>query len=72
MPPKFEFFDYKGYRIPEHLIALTGAGSETLDLIGRAHIEHLEEFVGTDPGMTFEGIRLRHRARRIPSRRYSE
>jgi ubiquinone/menaquinone biosynthesis C-methylase UbiE len=53
VPPKFEFFDYKGYRIPEHLIALTGAGSETLDIIGRAHIEHLEKFVGIDPGMTF-------------------
>jgi len=51
VPPKFEFFDYKGFRIPEHLIFLTGAGSETFDIVGQAHIEHLQKFAGLDPGM---------------------
>jgi ubiquinone/menaquinone biosynthesis C-methylase UbiE len=51
VPPKFAFFDYKGFRIPEHLIMLTGAGSETFDIVGNAHIEHLQKFAGLDPGM---------------------
>ena len=52
VPPKFEYFDYKGFHIPEHLIALTGAGSQTLEIVGRAHIDHFQKFVGIASGMT--------------------
>jgi ubiquinone/menaquinone biosynthesis C-methylase UbiE len=52
VPPKFDFFDYRGFRIPEHLVALTGAGSATFEAVGRAHIEHFQRFVGIVPGMT--------------------
>ena len=52
VPAKYEFFEFRGFRIPAHLIALTGAGGETLDSIGRAHIRLYEKFCGLAPDMT--------------------
>jgi len=51
VPPKYELFEFKGFHIPEHLIALTGAGSHTFENIGRAHITHFKKFVGLSPDM---------------------
>jgi SAM-dependent methyltransferase len=51
VPPKYELLEFKGFRIPEHLIALTGAGSDTFDGIGGAHIAHFKKFVGLSPDM---------------------
>ncbi len=39
--------------MPEHLIALTGAGFETLDTIGKAHIATYTKHIGISPDMTF-------------------
>jgi SAM-dependent methyltransferase len=52
VPPKWETFAFKGFDVPVHLIKLTGAGPETLDSIGKAHIEHYKRVVGLEPGMT--------------------
>ena len=52
VPPAYEFFEFKGFRIPVHLITLTGAGPESLDWIGRHHIELYDKFIGLRPDMT--------------------
>ena len=52
MPSRYEFFEFKGFHIPAHLIALTGAGPETFDLIGRRHIELYNRFCGISAEMT--------------------
>jgi SAM-dependent methyltransferase len=52
VPPKYELFEYKGFRIPAHLILLTGAGPETLEPIGKAHIASYEKFMGLSSKMT--------------------
>jgi len=52
LPSKVEMFAYKGFNIPAHLILLTGAGAETLEPIGRAHIASYEKFMGLAPDMT--------------------
>src|SRR5262245_9645324 len=52
VPPRMEFFEFKGYKIPVHLINLTGAGPETLDQIGKAHIEAYRKHVGLERDMT--------------------
>ncbi|MFH1066667.1 MAG: class I SAM-dependent methyltransferase [bacterium] len=44
---------YKQYEIPEHLCVLTGAGSDTLDPIGRKHVENYAKYMGLWPEMTF-------------------
>lgn len=56
IPPEFRLFEYKGFRVPEHLIRLTGAGPDTFDLIGRAHIKNYERQMGLFPDMTFLDI----------------
>lgn len=53
VPLKMSFARFKGYSIPEHLIALTGAGFETLDSIGKAHIATHAKHIGISPDMTF-------------------
>jgi hypothetical protein len=35
VPSVYEFFEFKGFEIPVHLISLTGGGPETLDSFGR-------------------------------------
>jgi SAM-dependent methyltransferase len=52
VPPRIEFFEYKGYSIPIHLINLTGAGPDTLEQIGQAHVENYRKYVGLEQGMT--------------------
>ena len=52
VPPSYELYAFQGFRIPVHLISLTGAGPDTLDSIGRAHIEHYRRFVGLPSGLT--------------------
>jgi SAM-dependent methyltransferase len=52
VPPRIEFFEYKGYKIPVHLINLTGAGADTLEQIGKAHVENYRKYVGLEQGMT--------------------
>jgi SAM-dependent methyltransferase len=51
-PPRIEFFEFKGYKIPVHLINLTGAGTETFEQIGKAHIESYRRHVGLESYMT--------------------
>lgn len=51
VPSEMRFFEYRGYRIPSHLISLTGAGPEDFDRIGRGHIDRFQQHVGIGPGM---------------------
>lgn len=52
VPPRMDYFEYLGYRIPSYLITLTGAGPETLEPIGKAHMAHYRKHVGLAPDMT--------------------
>jgi SAM-dependent methyltransferase len=52
IPSRMDYFEYLGYRIPAHLILLTGAGPESLEAIGKAHIAHYQKHVGLAPDMT--------------------
>lgn len=52
VPARMNFVEFKGFRIPVHLINLTGAGPETLDSVGKDHIAKYKQFVGLHPGMT--------------------
>lgn len=51
-PGRWETAEFKGFRMPSHLVRLTGAGPETLDTIGKALLSHYRKFVGIEPGMT--------------------
>jgi SAM-dependent methyltransferase/glycosyltransferase involved in cell wall biosynthesis len=53
VPSKMEFASFRGYLIPEHLIRLTGAGSETFEELGNGHIANYRKYVGLKPGMSF-------------------
>lgn len=53
VPTEMRYFDFKGFRIPVHLITLTGAGPETLDWIGSAHIRNFERTIGLHDDMCF-------------------
>ena len=52
VPAEYRFCDFQGFSIPSHLVSLTGAGPETLDLIGRAHIQNFSRHIGFFPQMT--------------------
>jgi len=52
VPPRYDLAEFKGFKLPTHLVILTGAGPETLDPIGTAHIRHYEKFMGLRPDMT--------------------
>lgn len=52
VPAVYRYCEFRGFRIPVHLVSLTGAGPETLDSIGRAHIRNFERAVGLFPEMT--------------------
>ncbi len=56
VPAQMRYFDFKGFRIPVHLITLTGAGPETLDWIGAAHIRNFERSIGLHADMCFVDI----------------
>jgi hypothetical protein len=53
VPPEINLVSFKGFEIPEHLINLTGAGFETFETIGKAHIANYTRFMGLPPGMVF-------------------
>ena len=52
VPRRWNIYEFKGFSIPIHLINLTGAGPETLDLIGKQHIANYQRFLGLCSGMT--------------------
>ncbi len=52
LPSRMEFCDYKGYKLPVHLVTLTGAGPDTWEAIGKAHIANYIKFMGLEPDMT--------------------
>lgn len=52
VPPRMDYFEYLGYRIPSYLITLTGAGPQSLEPIGKAHIAHYQKHIGLAPEMT--------------------
>lgn len=41
-----DFFKYKGYKIPTHLVELTGAGPDSFDRIAQHHAKTLNDVVG--------------------------
>lgn len=51
VPATYLFHPYKGYRIPSHLIALTGGPAEQLEETGAAHIRLFQNHVGITPAM---------------------
>lgn len=53
VPRKMEFTSFRSYQMPEHLARLTGAGSETFERLGAAHIANYRKYVGLEAGMTF-------------------
>jgi SAM-dependent methyltransferase len=53
VPEVWQTYEYRGYRIPTHLIALTGAGPDTLELIGRAHLANYDKQMGLPSDMFF-------------------
>jgi SAM-dependent methyltransferase len=56
VPPVWRLFAFKGFQIPAHLIALTGAGPETFDLIGGAHLRNYQRTMGLFPDMHFVDV----------------
>ena len=52
VPPRMEFFEFRGYNIPVHLINLTGAGPDTLEEFGKAHRDAYQKHVGLQNNMT--------------------
>ena len=56
VPAVWQAYEYKGFSIPSHLISLTGAGPETLDIIGRAHLINYEKQMGLPSDMFFVDI----------------
>ncbi len=53
IPAKVNFVSFRGFSVPEHLLALTGAGFASFDEIGKAHIANYAKYMGLDPAMTF-------------------
>lgn len=51
VPPTYRIHRYKGFRIPSHLIALTGGPAEQLEETGAAHIANFQRHVGIEAGM---------------------
>lgn len=52
VPKVYDFAEFKGFRIPTHLIKLTGGGPETLEPVGRALIENYQKYTPFSPDMT--------------------
>lgn len=53
MPSRFDLFEYKGFRLPVHLVTLTGAGPDTWEVFGQEHIKNYIRFMDLKAGMTF-------------------
>ena len=45
-----EYFSYKGYSIPVHLVQMTGGGPETFDVISKGHMDQLARYAPIEPG----------------------
>jgi SAM-dependent methyltransferase len=56
VPTRFDLFLFRGLRIPVYLIELTGAGADTLDHLGKAHMDNYRKFVGLSSGMSILDI----------------
>lgn len=56
VPEVWRSYEYKGFHIPSHLISLTGAGPETLETIGRAHVANYEKQMGLPRDMFFVDV----------------
>ena len=56
LPPKWKNSKFKNFILPEHLVLLTGAGSETFDQIGKAHLDNYKKFLGIDNDMNIVEI----------------
>jgi SAM-dependent methyltransferase len=52
VPEKLVLTSRLGFEFPEHLVVLTGAGTETLEAFGKAHIASYQKFMGLAQGMT--------------------
>lgn len=52
VPARYDVFEFEGFRIPVHLITLTGAGPETFGWMGQRHIELYDRFMGLGAEMT--------------------
>lgn len=52
VPGVAKLCDVKGYQMPFNLVLLTGAGPDSWDTIGRAHVSNYEKFMGLSEGMT--------------------
>lgn len=52
VPSTYEFAEFKGFRIPHHLVTLTGAGPETLESFGLAHVEKYRKYLDLSSDMT--------------------
>lgn len=53
VPPSMTLLPHKTYQIPEHLCILTGAGTESLDPLGKIHMDNYQKHMGLWPEMTF-------------------
>ncbi len=53
IPSVMTLLPYKDFLIPEHLCILTGAGTESLDALGKIHLENYQKYMGIWPEMTF-------------------
>ena len=53
IPSQYELTKFMGYLMPEHLVRLTGAGSETFDVLGKGHIANYKKYMGLESGMNF-------------------
>ncbi|MEY2519856.1 MAG: hypothetical protein QOF24_1615 [Verrucomicrobiota bacterium] len=45
VPPIYKISDFKGFKLPEHLAALTGTGSDQFDSIGKALLANYQRHV---------------------------
>jgi SAM-dependent methyltransferase len=52
VPPFYAVYEFRGYRIPIHLISLTGGGPEMLEATGIRFVENYRRHVGLTPEMT--------------------
>lgn len=52
IPAQYDIAEFKGFKLPAHLVTLTGAGPETLDPIGAAHVTNYKKYMGLEAGMS--------------------
>ena len=45
VPPVYKFSEFKGFKLPEHLAAMTGTGSDQFDSIGKALLGNYQRHV---------------------------